>query len=190
MIFKRLPVVTPWLHIWIPPAPWEETWLHLKTWTYDMNQGLLSIFSHLRLQLLYYIGCSTLLEIRDSPENKQLWGCSCPYQENCLKPAQKAKCFLTCDQSHPGSWRHGLLSDLHAVLVVVQSLSRVRLFVTPWTAARQASLSITNSWSLLKLMSIESVMPYNHLILCHPLLLPAIFPSIRVFSNGSALHIR
>ena len=64
-------------------------------------------------------------------------------------------------------------------------------FATPWTAARQASLYITNSWSLLKLMSIESVMPSNHLILCRPLLLlPSIFPSIRVFSNESALHIR
>ena len=74
---------------------------------------------------------------------------------------------------------------------LVQSLSHVRLFVTSWTAARQASLSITNSRSLLKLMSIELVMPSNHLILCHPLLLPpSIFPSIRVFSNGSALHIR
>ena len=73
----------------------------------------------------------------------------------------------------------------------VQSLSCVRLFVTPWTAARQASLSITNSQSLLKLMSIESVMPPNHLILCRPLLLPpSILPSIRVFSSGSALHIR
>ena len=73
----------------------------------------------------------------------------------------------------------------------VQSLSRVPLFVTPWTAARQASLSITNSQSLFKLMSIESVMPYNHLILCHPLLLlPSIFPSIRVFSNETVLHIR
>ena len=62
---------------------------------------------------------------------------------------------------------------------------------TPWTAARQASLYITNSWSLLKLMSIESVMPSNHLILCHPLLLlPSIFPSIKVFSNESVLHIR
>ena len=73
----------------------------------------------------------------------------------------------------------------------VQSLSHVRLFVTPWTAAHQASLSITNSQSLLKLMSIESVMPSNHLILCHPLLIPpSILPSIRVFSNKSALHIR
>ena len=73
----------------------------------------------------------------------------------------------------------------------VQSLSHFRLFVTPWTAAHQASLSITNSQSLLKLMSIESVMPSNHLILCHPLLiLPSILPSIRVFSNESALRIR
>ena len=73
----------------------------------------------------------------------------------------------------------------------VQSLSRVWLLATPWTAARQATLSITNSRSLLKLMSIESVMPSNHLILCRPLLLlPSIFPSIRDFSNESALHIR
>ena len=73
----------------------------------------------------------------------------------------------------------------------VQSLSRVWLFVTPWTAAHQAHQSITNSWSLLKLMFIKSVMPSNHLILCHPLLLlPSIFASIRVFSNESVLRIR
>ena len=72
----------------------------------------------------------------------------------------------------------------------VQSLSCVWLFATPWTMARQSSLSITNSQSLLKLMSIESVMPSNYLILCHPLLLPSIFPSIKVFSNESVLHIR
>ena len=71
----------------------------------------------------------------------------------------------------------------------VQSLSRVRLFVTPWTSACQASLSITTSWSLSKLMSIESVMPSSHLILCHPLLLlPPIPPSIRVFSNESTIR--
>ena len=70
----------------------------------------------------------------------------------------------------------------------VQSLSCVRLFVTPWTVARQASLFFTNFLSLLKLKYIELVMPTNHLILCHPLLLPSIFPSIRVFSND--LHIR
>ena len=73
----------------------------------------------------------------------------------------------------------------------VQLLSRVQLFVTLWTAECQASLSITNSRSLLKLMSIESVMPSNHLILCHPLLLlPSIFPRVRLFSSESALHIR
>ena len=73
----------------------------------------------------------------------------------------------------------------------VQSLSRVQFFATPWTAACQASLSIVNSQSLLELMSIESVMPSSHLILCHPLLLPpSICPRIRVFSNESALHIR
>ena len=71
-----------------------------------------------------------------------------------------------------------------------QLLSRVRLFVTPRTAARQASLSITISWKLLKLMSMQSVMPSNHLILCHPLLPPSVFPSIRVFSTESAFHIR
>jgi len=73
----------------------------------------------------------------------------------------------------------------------VQSLSGVRVFTTPWTTAHQASLSITNSWSLLKLVSMELVMPSKHLILCHPLLLlPSIFVSIRVFSNELALHIR
>ena len=76
-------------------------------------------------------------------------------------------------------------------LLSVQLLSHVQLFVTPWTAARQASLSITNCQNLLRLMSIESVIPSNHLILCCPLLLPpSIFPSIRVFSNESVLHIR
>ena len=77
------------------------------------------------------------------------------------------------------------------LLSSVQPLSRARLFATPWTAARQPSLSITNSRSLLKLRSIESVMPSNHLILCRPLLFPpSIFPSVRVFSNGLVLHIR
>ena len=70
-------------------------------------------------------------------------------------------------------------------------LSHIRLFVTPWTVVRQAFLSFIISWSLLKLMPIESVMPSNHLILCHPLLLlPSVFPSIRIFSNEWALHIR
>ena len=74
---------------------------------------------------------------------------------------------------------------------LVQSLSHVQLFETPWTTVRVASLSITNSWSLLKFTSIESVLPSNHLILCcHLLLLPSVFPSIRVFSNESVLCIR
>ena len=86
----------------------------------------------------------------------------------------------------------GNSSSPHSVLQFrsAQSLSRVRLFATPWTAANQASLSITNFRSLLKLMSIESVMPSNHLLLCRPLLLPpSIFPSIRIFSNESVLCI-
>ena len=77
------------------------------------------------------------------------------------------------------------------MVVLIQSLSHVQLFATPWTAAHQDSLSFTISWSLLQLMSTESVMPSNHLVLCHPLvLLPSIFLSIRVFSNESALRIR
>ena len=84
----------------------------------------------------------------------------------------------------------GLFVFTDALTVAVQSLSCVRLFVTPWTAACQASLAFTVSWSLLKLTSIELVMPSNHLILSCPLLLPSIFPSIKVFSNESALRIR
>ena len=83
-------------------------------------------------------------------------------------------------------WKHLFKSSLQSD----QLLSRVQLFATPWTATCQVSLSITDSWSLLKLMSIESVMPFYHLILCHPFLPPSIFPSIRVFSNESVLHIR
>ena len=81
--------------------------------------------------------------------------------------------------------------SLTPIVVVVQLPSRVRLFVTLWTSARQGSLSFTISWSLLKLTFVESVMPSNHLILCHPLLLlPSVFPSIRVFSNESTLCTR
>ena len=91
-------------------------------------------------------------------------------------------------------WMDGGAGEPHTeeqgVAFVVPSLSRVRLFVTPWAAACQASLSFTSSQRLLRLMSIESVMPSNHLILCRPLLLPSIFPRIRVFSNESVLHIR
>ena len=84
--------------------------------------------------------------------------------------------------------QNSILSFL--VVVVVQSLSHVRVFMNSWTAARQASLSFTISWSLIKHMFIESVMPSNPLIFCHPLLLPSIFPSINVLSNELALCIR
>ena len=84
-----------------------------------------------------------------------------------------------------------MFNTLPVLFSSVQSLSCVGLFVTPWTAARQASLSITNSWSLLKLMSIELVISFSYLILCHPLLLlPSIFPSVKVFPNESAPCIR
>ena len=83
------------------------------------------------------------------------------------------------------------ISNPSVQLSSIQLLSHVQIFATSWMVACQASLFITNFWSLIKLMSIELVMPSNHLILCHPLLLlPLIFPSIRVFSNESALHIR
>ena len=88
-------------------------------------------------------------------------------------------------------FHYSLSRDIEYQFSSVQSLSHVQLFVTPWTAACQASLSITSSQSLLKLMSIESMMPSNYLILCHPLLLPpSVFPSIRVFPSESVLHIR
>ena len=91
-------------------------------------------------------------------------------------------------RKHTGAFLSFLL--LPPALQLVQLLSRVRLFATPCTAARQASLSITNSQSLLRLMSIESVMPSNHLMCCPLLLPPSIFPSIKVFPNESVLHIR
>ena len=88
-------------------------------------------------------------------------------------------------------WMDKVMVHIHSgIFSSVQLLSRVWLFVTPWTAALQASLSITNSWGFLRLTSIESVMPSSHLILCHPLLfLPPIHPSIRVFSNESTLRM-
>ena len=99
-----------------------------------------------------------------------------------------SKDSTTCGFTQP--WIQSFV-DYVVLFSSVQSLSRVWLFETPWTAACQASLSITNSRSPCKLMSFELVMPSNHLILCRPLiLLPSIFPSIRVFSNEWALHIR
>ena len=89
-------------------------------------------------------------------------------------------------QSWPSDWK-----EKERSFSSVQLLRRVQCFATPWITARQTSLSITNSWSSLRLMSIESVMPSSHLILCHPrLLLPPILPSIRIFSNESTLHMK
>ena len=108
--------------------------------------------------------------------------CSPPCQMTNMQCCRLVFPFLLKDRFHTvSSW----------YMIVVRSLSRVQLFVALWTVALQASLSFIISWSLLKLMSIESLMPSNHLILCHPLLLlPSIFPSIRVFSNELALRIR
>ena len=109
-----------------------------------------------------------------------------------MKPPQQVKIARwerkCCSKGH---WENTRYPDLPMQVQSVQSLSRVRPFATPWTAARQASLSITNSWSSFIFMSIESVMPSSHLIHCHPLLLLLLIPpSIRVFSNESTLRIR
>ena len=106
--------------------------------------------------------------------------CVCKFTSKCHSEALRANYHIIND----------ILEHLHQ-FSLVQSLSRVRLFATPWIAAHQVSLSITNSWSSLKLTSIELVMPSSHLILCRPLLLlPPTPPSIRVFSNESTLHTR
>ena len=109
-----------------------------------------------------------------------------------MKDVERMGLWWWGDVQFYGSWYSGAVEPLCGdKFSSVQSLSHVQLFATPWTAACQASLSITSSWSLLKLMSIKSVMPSNDLILCHPLLLlTSVFPSTRVFSNESVLHIR
>ena len=119
----------------------------------------------------------------------KLFGCIC-ISKHMHKPRTR-KLFISTNQAIVILAQIVIKAQIMVTFSSVQSLSRVRLFVTPWTAAQQASLSITNSWSFLKLMSIESVMPSNRLILCRPLLLfPSIFPSIRFFSNESAVLIR
>ena len=90
----------------------------------------------------------------------------------------------SCEEEGEVTLQHG------EFVVVIQLLSHIQLFATPWTAAHQVCLSFSISQTLPKFMSIESVMAFNHLILCHPLLLPSIFANIRIFSNGSVLHIR
>ena len=121
----------------------------------------------------------------------------CSMDENAISSKSTSEITISEEKNYKTGLSRFLLRSncsqtiLQFSSVQFSSLSHVLLFATPWTAVRQASLSITNSRSLLKLMSIESVMPSNHLILCHPLLLPSsIFPSIRVFANGSVLRIR
>ena len=162
--------------------------------------------------------CLTLCDPMDcsvpSP-NPGVYSSSCPLSRWCHPTSSSSVVpFSSCLQSFPASGSFPVsqftsggqnmrVSASASVLLMtiqdwfplgfssIQSLSNVRLFATPWTAAHKASLSITNSWSLLKLKSIELVMPSNQLILCCPLLLsPSIFPSIRVFSNESVLRIR
>ena len=138
---------------------------------------------------------------KTSAKLKRPWGMSDPPQEEVEFPCHHLKVtHWKLPTEHPnGPWHEWVLNfnDVKprrfggCFRSSFQLLSHIQLFATPWTTAPQASLSITNSWSLLKLMSIGSVMPSNHLILCCPLLLlPSIFPSIRVFSNESVLHIR
>ena len=117
--------------------------------------------------------------------------CCCPTLCDPIDSSLPGSSILGILQARTLGWVAISFSNAWKWKVKVKSLSHVLLFVTPWAAVRQASLSITNSWSLLKLMSIESVMPSNHIILCHPLfLLPSIFPRIRVFSSESVLLIR
>ena len=159
-----------------------------------MHACMLSHFSHVWLfEILWTIACQAPLPMGFSRKeywSRLLFPCSEDLPDSGIKPRSHASCIGRCVLYH---WQ-GTTISLWMMLYQfssVQSPSHVRLFATPWIAARQASLSITNSQSLPKLMSIESVMPSNHLILCHPLLLlPSIFPSIRVFSNESALCIR
>ena len=143
---------------------------------------------------LHHPGSPGMLHERPNtcPQQSDLtWGWKTPS----VSWATESPCVQVYTYDLPTHHRSSLISfsGTRAVPVhgSVQSLSCVQLFATPWTAAHQSSLSITNSWSLLKLMSIASVMPSNHLILYHPLLLlPSIFPIIRVFSKESVLHVR
>ena len=144
---------------------------------------------NIKTTMRYHLMLVTMAAIKQSTNNKSWRGCG--EKENLLH------CWWECKLVQPlwiTVWRFIKKKKKNGSRIAissVQSLSPVQLFAIPWTAACQASLSITNFRSLLKLMSIESLMPSNHLILCHVLfLLPSIFPSIRVFSNKSVLCIR
>ena len=149
-----------------PPAMWE-TWVQSLGWEDPLEKETTTDTSILSWRIPW----------TEKPGRLQYMGSH--GQNSVIKPPRGALPSLPLLVSPSTATYPGVL-----LISSVQSLSRVRLFATPWTASHQASLSITNSWSLPKLMSIESVMPSNHLILCPPLFLPpSIFPSIRVFFN-------
>ena len=186
-------------------SPWERTKGHqlcLVTTLLLLLLGLLWLFSFVCV-CSHFSGstCSLTKVFCRQKAGRGLWGgrttgsCSISEaQDNRLGGLQLRKAGVFSSVLFPVNATYCCLWICHLCLFQfssVQSLSRVRLFVTPWIAARQASLSITNSWSSLKLMCIESVMPSSHLILCRPLLLlPPIPPSIRVFSSESTLCMR
>ena len=146
-------------------GPWRSSVLGLSTEVWESPSQ----------EYLLYAGCSSVCRLRQSTQRGQA--------------ALGIKSYAAVLMERPNAHCHG--TSMGSVSSVQFSSCHVWLFVTPWTAACQASLSITNSWSLLKLMSIESVMPSHHLILCHPPLLPpSIFPSIRIFPKESVLCIR
>ena len=156
------------------PAPQQN-----RNVVWAENIGVLSFLNH-------RVVCNPLYSER--PEVHRHICCSLTVTGLIKKSAHRylKLCFGLCD-AHLAFLRSLVVKSL---IGSVQLLSCVQLFATPWTVAHQVSLSITNSSSLLKLMSIELVMPSNHLILCHPLLLPSLFPSIRVFPSVSVLRIR
>ena len=143
------------------------------------------VSTHLQCRRLTFNSC---IQKKKSPGEKN----GNPLQYPCLENSMDwGECVQSWDHYFLLTFECYNIFELITVSQFCQLLSCVWLFTSPWTAARQASLFITNSWNLLKFMSITLVMPSNHLILCRPLLLlPSIFPSIRVFSNESVLHIR
>ena len=185
---------------------WRKPLLFHKLQHLESSQTYLLPSQVAKQGVIYlFILCCLSVILHERQTHSSTWVITDNLSYNCVLTSihfahypEDAPALVNCKvDSFPSySDNHGLSINKHMVIKeiqfsAVQSLSCVQLFATPWAAARQASLSISNSLSLPKLMSIESVMPSNHLILFSPLLfLPSIFPSIRVFSNESALHIR
>ena len=165
-------------------------WYHLHIWGYwyfSQQSWLLPACASSILALcMMYSAC----QLNKHCDNIQPWHTPFPILNQCFSMSGFNCCFLPCIQVSQKAGKV-VWYPISLRISSVQSLSCVQLFVTPWTTTCQGSLSITNSQSLLKLMFIELVIPSNHLILFHPLLLlPSIFPNIRVFSNESVLCIR